>query len=382
MRNGSKHVAISYNTSHYGFMRANLLRAFLAAGHQVTVIAPRDAYTSKLLALGVGHVEVPMRMNRNPLTDVWLMLRLRAALRRINPSIYLGYTAKPNIYGSLAAQSLGIPVVNNIAGLGSTFGSQGLMVQIMSRLYRIALKRSALVFFQNTDDRDLFLDREILPVGANVDLLPGSGVDLSHFSPLPLPSPIESGPQFLFIARLLWDKGVGEFVAAARLIRQRYPQARFAVMGSLDNDNPGAVPAAQVQSWQEEGIIEHLGFVEDIRLPMAEADCVTLPSYYREGTPRSLLEAGAMGRPIITTDSVGCRDTVEDGVSGFLCTPRSPESLAEKMAAFCEMTPETRRAMGLAGRARMESSFDEAIVLDKYLAAVETLSRPACPPTL
>jgi glycosyltransferase involved in cell wall biosynthesis len=381
MLSGSKHVVVGYNTSHYVWiLRVNLLRALMAAGHRVTVVAPYDNYTAKLLALGVRHVEVPMRMNRNPLTDLRLLLRFRAVLRRIDPDIYLGYTAKPNIYGSLAAQSLGIPVVNNIAGLGSTFGNLGLMARIMSWLYRIALKRSALVFFQNTDDRELFLGQAILPAGANIDLLPGSGVDLAHFRPAPLPSCLNSGPQFLFVARLMWEKGVGEFVAAARLIRQLFPQARFVIMGSLDNENHGAVPLAQVQSWQREGIISHLGFVEDIRLPMAEADCVVLPSYYREGTPRSLLEAGAMARPIITTDSVGCRDAVEDGVSGFLCLPRSPESLAEKMAAFCRMTPETRHAMGVAGRARMEQRFDETIVLHKYLAAVATLSRAAHQP--
>jgi glycosyltransferase involved in cell wall biosynthesis len=370
------HIAIGYNTSHYVWiLRANLLRTLLAAGHKITVVAPRDAYTSKLLSLGVGYIEVSMRMNRNPFTDLWLMLRLRVALGRINPQIYLGFTAKPNIYGSLAARSLGIPVVNNIAGLGSSFSSRWLMTFIMSGLYRIALKRSALVFFQNTDDRKLFVDHAILPAGAKIDLLPGSGVDLLHFRPALLPSHHEIGPKFLFVGRLLWEKGVGEFVAAARLISKRFPQARFHIMGSLDVDNVGAVPPAQVQSWQQEGIVTYLGFVEDVRLPIADADCVVLPSYYREGTPRSLLEAGAMARPIITTDSVGCRDTVEDGVSGFLCRPRSPESLAEKMAAFCEMSPEARYRMGLAGRARMESSYDEAIVLNKYLAAITTLSR-------
>lgn len=368
------HIAIGYNTSHYVWiLRANLLRTLLAAGHKITVVAPRDAYTPKLLALGVEYVEVSMRMNRNPFSDLWLMLKLRVALGRINPQIYLGFTAKPNIYGSLAAQSLGIPVVNNVTGLGSSFASSGLMARIMLVLYRIALRRSALVFFQNTDDRKLFVDQAILSAGANIDILPGSGVDLGHFRPAPLPSSNESGPEFLFIGRLIWAKGAGEFVEAARLVRRRFPQARFVMMGSLDVENIGAVPAANVQSWRNEGIITYLGFVEDIRSTIANADCVVLPSY-REGTPRSLLEAAAMARPIITTDAVGCRDTIEDGVSGFLCRPRSPESLAEKMAAFCEMAPEARHKMGLAGRARMESSYDEAVVLDKYLSAVTTLS--------
>ncbi|SLN59038.1 N, N'-diacetylbacillosaminyl-diphospho-undecaprenol alpha-1,3-N-acetylgalactosaminyltransferase [Roseovarius albus] len=371
-----RHVAIGYNTSHYVWMlRANLVRAFIAAGHRVTIIAPRDKYTPKLEAMGAHHVHVPMLMNRNPFSDLQLMYRLKAALRQVQPDIYLGYTAKPNIYGSMAAHSLNIPVVNNIAGLGVGFAEAGMMARIMKVLYRLSLRKSALVFFQNTDDVTLFRDHNILTNQANIDVLPGSGVDLTSFQSTSANPDTGNAPLFLFIARLLWAKGVAEFVDAAHMTRKHFPNTQFEMMGSIDNNNPAAVPRSQVDTWNKEGVVRHLGFVEDVRGKMAEADCVVLPSYYREGTPRSLLEAGAMARPIITTDSVGCRDTVDDGISGFICTPRSAEDLADKMIRFCEMSFDERAAMGQAGRAKMVNTFDETIVIDKYLEAISTLSR-------
>jgi glycosyltransferase involved in cell wall biosynthesis len=370
----NQYVAIGYNTSHHVWIaRRNMIQALIAQGHKVTLFAPRDAHTHKIEMLGLRFVEVPMRMNKNPFSDLVLAFRFWRAMRQERPDIFLGYTAKPNIYGTIAARALNIPVVNNIAGLGSTFAQDGLMARIMLVLYRLALNHSGRIFFQNQDDRKLFIDRGILTPKSDIVVLPGSGVDLEHFQPVALPASTAGKIRFLFVARLLWEKGVGEFIEAARIIRLRHPLVEFQMLGGIDNDNPTAVTPEQVRQWQEEGIVTHLGFHEDIRIPVAAADCVVLPSYYREGTPRSLLEAAAMARPIITTDAVGCRDTVDDNISGFLCPPRDAESLADRMQAMIDLPLQERVAMGLAGRRKMEKQFDEKIVLNNYLSAIAEL---------
>ena len=224
----------------------------------------------------------------------------------------------------MAAGSLGIPAINNISGLGAVFVRRGLLRQLVERLYRFALRRSVTVFFQNRDDLQLFVDRRIV-TPAQAKLLPGSGVDLAHFTPAPLPA--EGAVTFLLAARLLWDKGVGEFVEAARRLRRDFPDARFRILGNVERKSAAAVPLSKLQEWSGEGVIDYLGSADDVRPALAAADCIVLPSYYREGVPRVLLEAAAMGIPVITTDMPGCREAVEDGATGLLCEPRSVNSL-------------------------------------------------------
>jgi glycosyltransferase involved in cell wall biosynthesis len=206
------------------------------------------------------------------------------------------------------------------------------------------------------------------------DLLPGSGVDLAKFSAVPLGASIGTNHpiRFLLVARMLWDKGVGEFAEAAKLIRDRWPQAECCLLGFLDVQNPGAISQTQMDALVASGV-NYLGSSDDVRAEIAEADCIVLPSYYREGTPRTLLEAAAMGRPIITTDAVGCREVVDDGINGFLCQPRDAADLAAKMERMLSLTDAQRSEMGLRGRAKMEAEFDEQIVIKKYLAAIESI---------
>jgi len=287
------------------------------------------------------------------------------------PDVYLGYTVKPNVYGSLAAHMLGIPVINNIAGVGVVFGKSGILVKIVRILYRLALGRSVKVFFQNNDDRQMFIADRLVRSEAT-DLLPGSGVDLSRFTIKTLPSsmPGVSKFRFLLISRMLWEKGIGEFVTAAKLIRSRFPDAECCLLGFLDVQNPGAITRVQMDELVAQGVV-YLGSSDDVRAEMSKADCIVLPSYYREGTPRTLLEAAAMGRPIITTDAVGCREVVDDGVNGYLCKIRDASDLAEKMVCMLMLLPEQRSEMGFQGRHKMETEFDEQIVIAKYLAAIE-----------
>jgi glycosyltransferase involved in cell wall biosynthesis len=367
-----KKVLIAINAAwNFTNFRAGLIRALVAAGYEVVAVAPDDKYASQLPALGCRFVPLPMdNQGTHPGRDAQLLWRFVRMLKRERPDVYLGYTVKPNVYGSLAARLLDIPVINNIAGLGVVFGKAGILVRVVRKLYRMALTRSATVFFQNNDDRQLFISGGLVRAEITA-LLPGSGIDLHRFTVMPrlaAPGP-ERRFRFLLIARMLWEKGVGEFAVAAELIRERWPHAECCLLGFLDVQNPGAISRSQMDALVAVGVT-YLGVSDDVRAEIAAADCIVLPSYYREGTPRSLLEAAAMARPIITTDAVGCREVVDDGVNGFLCQVRNANDLADKMAQMLTLTHQQREAMGLRGREKMEREFDEQIVIDKYLAAI------------
>ena len=351
--------------------RSELIGALIATGHEVVAVAPYDKYSVRLEALGCKFVELKMdNGGTSPVRDALLLLRYWRLLRREKPGVFLGFTVKPNVYGSLAAHWSGTRVINNIAGLGAVFIRGGWLAQLVQGLYRAALGRSSKVFFQNPDDRQLFLDERLVQAKVT-DLLPGSGIDLHRFALAPMPV-ANSRLRFLLIARMLRDKGVGEFVQAAQLLRDRWPSVEFCLLGFVDVQNPAAISRAEVENWVAQGFVNYLGESDDVRNEIAIADCVVLPSY-REGTPRSLLEAAAMGRPIITTDAVGCREVVNHGVNGYLCKVRDAEDLAEMMNQMLLLSPEDRIAMGLRGRAKMEAEFDEKIVIGKYLAAIEAI---------
>jgi glycosyltransferase involved in cell wall biosynthesis len=354
--------------------RAGLIRALVAAGHEVVAVAPDDKYAASLNALGCRFVPLHMENGgTNPAQDALLTWRFVRLFARERPDVYLGYTVKPNVYGSLAAHMLRIPVINNIAGLGAVFIKDGWLVRVVRWLYRMALKRSAKVFFQNDDDRQLFISGGLVRAEVT-ELLPGSGIDLNRFTPAATTAvhDVNTKFRFLLIARMLRDKGVGEYVEAARLLRQRWPQAEFCLLGFVDVQNPSAISRAEMDAWVAEGVVNYLGVSDDVRAQIATADCVVLPSY-REGTPRTLLEAAAMARPIITTDAVGCREVVDDGVNGYLCRVRSAADLAEKMEQILLLSPDQRSEMGQRGRAKMEAEFDEQIVIKKYLTAISEI---------
>jgi glycosyltransferase involved in cell wall biosynthesis len=348
--------------------RTGLIRALVKAGYEVVAVAPADRYVDELAILGCRFIHVPMDNNGiNPAGDLLLLWRLFWLLRTERPNVYLGYTVKPNVYGSLAARALGIPVINNIAGLGTVFIRGGWLSMLVKGLYRFALSRSQKVFFQNNDDRQLFIRSRLVHDGVT-DLLPGSGIDLMQFPPTPLP--VNAPVRFLLIARMLWDKGVGEFVEAARLLKQVGLGADFYLLGMLDPQNPVAISRQQMSAWVAEGVVNYLGVNDNVRVEIAQADCIVLPSY-REGTPRALLEAAAMARPIVTTDSVGCRNVVDDGINGYLCKTKNSSDLADKMLRILSMSHTERESMGLRGREKVERQFDEKIVILKYLKAIE-----------
>lgn len=369
-------IVISINTSWniYNF-RAGLIHALIEAGYEVIALAPHDDYSRRLQKLGCRVIDLPMDNNgTHPGRDLVLLARYYSLLRSLRPHAFLGYTVKPNVYGSLAAHALGIPVINNIAGLGATFIRDSLITKIVKGLYRAALKRSHKVFFQNADDLALFTDAGLVSE-RTTDLVPGSGLNLKHYDPVPA-LPLAQRPfRFLLVARMLKDKGIEEFAEAARRVRKENAAVEFHLLGATGAGNPNGIPADKLAAWESEGLVTYLGKTDDVRPYLSAADCVVLPSY-REGVPRSLLEAAAMARPIIATDVVGCRDAVDDGLTGMLCTVKCPESLAEKMRAMIALAPAQRAAMGCAGRRKVEEQYGEHLVIQKYLQALEAIVRP------
>ncbi|MDP2083924.1 MAG: glycosyltransferase family 4 protein [Gemmobacter sp.] len=349
--------------------RKPLVAALIADGHVVTVLAPGDATVPKLTELGCRFRHLEMRVKGlNPLQDLGLTFRLRRIFRELQPDIVLSFTIKNNIFGALAAKLAGIAFVPNVTGLGTAFLSGRALERVARTLYRAAFRHLPVVFFQNSDDRDLFLERGLV-TAEQARLLPGSGIDLHRFAPAPYPKD-DAAPVFLMIARLLRDKGVLEYVGAARRVKSVYPLARFQLLGATDAQNRSAIDRETVRGWEAEGAIEYLGTAKDVRPLIAAAHCIVLPSY-REGAPRTLIEGAAMARPLIATDVPGCRAVVEQGKTGFLCQVRSAESLADACQRFLDLPPGDRAAMGRAGRAKMEREFDQRIVVEAYRSALQ-----------
>jgi glycosyltransferase involved in cell wall biosynthesis len=368
----SRTVVIAANSSwNIVTFRQGLIRAIREAGYEPLVVASADpAAEERMEGLGVERVRVDIeRSGLNPVADLRLLLQYRQILKERAPAAFLGFTIKPNIYGTIAASSAGIPVVANVSGLGTVFLNGGSLMKFVISMYRFALRRANLIFFQNPEDRQLFVDKEIVR-REQTRVLPGSGIDLRRYSPALL----QNGPPiFLLIARLLGDKGVREFAEAARSLRGVLPGARFQLLGPLDRENRTSIDPGELDRWVAEGAVEYLGSTDDVRPFIERASVVVLPSY-REGLPRSLLEGAAMGRPLIATDVPGCRELVRDGVNGLLCSVRDAGSLAGAMLKLGEMSVEQRRSMGQSARALVEERFGEDLVLQAYLDALAELA--------
>ena len=366
----NKKIAIVLNTSWniYNF-RLGLIRALKDAGNEVVVIAPYDKYSDILSEEFEYHDIKINNKGTNPKEDIKTTIDFYKLYKKIKPDIVLHYTIKPNIYGTIACSILGIKTINNIAGLGTLFIKQNFVTKIAKWLYKYSQSKADKIFFQNSDDFEMFTS-EGLVTKHKCDVLPGSGVDTNKFIPIDF----ESGDntfRFLLIARMLWDKGLGEYVEAARIIKKKYPSVEFQLLGFLDVINKSAISKEQMQQWVDEGLVNYLGVSDDVKVQIAKADCIVLPSFYREGTPRTLLESASMAKPIITTDNVGCRDVVDDGVNGYLCEVRNAQDLADKMEMMLNLSEDERKLMGEAGRVKMINEFDESIVINKYLKVIK-----------
>ncbi|MDJ1480514.1 glycosyltransferase family 4 protein [Cytophagaceae bacterium YF14B1] len=363
-------IAIVINTAWniYNF-RLGLIRSFLDKNYEVHTIAPADGYEKHLIQEGCKYHLVNLEnKGTNPRKDIAYIYQLYKLYKKIRPDVILHFTIKPNLYGTIAAKLSGIPVINNVSGLGTVFLRDSRSSKIARELYKYVFKFPDKVFFQNSDDLKYFIDKGLVNQKIT-DLLPGSGVNIQKFQP----EEFKRNAKFTFLlaARLIQDKGIHEYADAARIVLQTYPDIRFLLVGFKD-DSPFGVKELTLQNWINQGILEYLGPTDDIQSVFRLADCIVLPSY-REGTPRSLLEAAAMAKPIIATNVPGCVEVVDDKINGFLCEARNSKDLAEKMTAMLSLSDADLHQMGQASRQKIEKKFDENFVIQKYQASIEEL---------
>ncbi len=365
--------------------RGRLIAQLIAEGHEVLACAPdRDeAVVAELAAMGARFAVTPMaRAGLNPLQDAATLLRYVRLFLRERPDVVIAYTQKPIIYGGLAARLFpGIRYHVIMSGLGYVYSSAAdsrrVLRRLVSHLYRAGVKQARTIFVFNGDDRRLMLQQGIIDPSQNVVQVPGSGIDTDHYAYQPLPM---GPPTFLMTARLMQDKGVGEYIEAARAVRRIIPDARFLLLGRPENENPTGYSAAQVEAWGKAGLIEHIDETRDVRPYLAMSHAFVLPSYYREGLPRTILEALSVGRPVITCDLPGCRDAVTPGENGWLVLPRSPGALTDAMMQAatdrCGLDRMSRNARALAC-----DRYDVRKVNAQLIDAMALDAEPVAPPT-
>lgn len=373
----NKKVLLIANTTGclYNF-RYGLIKRLLKDGYRVVTLAPyysQEAYSenavTELTSWGVECVDFNFNSKGlNPLEDLNIIRRYKKAFIEIDPDIILSYTIKSNIYGSVAARKCKLPIVPNITGLGNLYANPGILTKVANLLYKWGFKKTLKVFFQNYDDMNLFTSLNIVKK-ENCDRIPGSGIDLKKYKPVAKED--SEVVKFLTIGRLIWDKGYSYYIEAIKEIKKEFPNSEFMILGELGVNNPNAIPKEDVDSWVEDGLINYLGTSSDVRNEIALCDAMVLPSIYREGVPRTLIEGAALGKPIITTDNVGCRDVVDDGKSGYLCKLRDSGDLADKIKKFISLSTKDRLNMGQNSRKKIENEFDEEIVINKYMELIE-----------
>lgn len=354
----------------YNF-RLPLMRFLRDAGYDVVAIAPKDGYEEKILAEGFEfyHVDICPK-GTNPIKDAKSIWGLFLLYRQIKPDVVLHYTAKPNIYGSFAAFFAGTKSINTVTGLGTLFLSDSISSKIGRLLYKVAFLFSSKVLFQNPDDKELFVATKLVNKG-KIGMVHGSGIDEERFY---YSKKEHSGSPFVFllVARMLRDKGVVEFVEAVRELKSKGHSVLCRLIGSAEAKNPTAIGIDEIEGWMKEGVVEYLGSTDDVRDAIVESDCVVLPSY-REGLPRTLLEAASMGRPMVATDAPGCKELVFDGVNGFLCKIKDSKDLAFSMEKMLLASDEERVAMGRYSRNMICSKFSSLKIAELYSETIKKL---------
>lgn len=364
-------IAIVLNTSWniYNF-RMGLIKALQMAGHEIHAIAPEDEYSTALTKAGCTFHRVRMdSRGANPIKDIALTAELFFIYRKIQPDIILHYTIKPNIYGTFAAALLGLPMINNVCGLGTVFLHKGLVSRLAKIMYKLAFRFPNKVFFQNPDDRELFIQSNLIQ-NELTDVIPGSGIDLNKFYTQSYRR--NKRFTFLLISRLIKDKGIFEYIEAIKQLKARGIDAKFQVLGAKDPEHKRGIPVKVIDSWIDNKLIEYLGTTRDVRPFIQQADCIVLPSY-REGTPRTLLEAASMGKAIVATDVPGCRNVVRDQHNGLLCTLKDADDLALKMSKMQDLEDARLKSFGKNGRTMMEQRFGESRVIEAYLDSIQEI---------
>lgn len=351
-------------------VRSKLSKVLMEEGHNVTILTTGTEQQLQL-AKEQGFTVININTSsQNPADVLLYMKNLHQSLKKIQADVCLTFTIRPAIWGNLITRILGIPTVTNITGVGPLFESDRLVYRFARMLYKFSLKKTSKIFFQNKDDMSLFIKNKFI-ANNQFSLIPGSGIDHEHFKPIDNTTD-DTKIVFLFIGRLLKDKGVIEFVESGRKLKNEFNHIEFKIIGPLwlQNLKDNTITQHQLDSWINDGIINYVGEVSDVRNYIASSDCLVLPSY-REGTSNVLLEASSMERPCITCDTTGCREIVENGKTGFLCNVADIDDLTTKLRKFILLPKETRIQMGKNARQKVVKEYDKKIVIDAYLQAIE-----------
>ena len=358
-----------HNASFFLYKQKHIFEKFKKIGHDIYLVCPNtDNFFNIMKDDGYNVIEVDFKTkNLNPFNNIYLIVKLRKLFRQINPDFIFPFSIKPNLYSAIAAKySDKIKVVPNITGLGYVFMKDSVLTKIVVMIYRYAFKNVKTVFLQNQDDMKLLTNVGAINTKFTKPIvLPGDGVDLNVFTNVGL-AKHKSELNFLFSSRLLWDKGLKELIDAFKIVRQMHTNIHLTIIGAFYPENPSAVPKSYIDEQTKFASITYLGHVNNVSKIIAASDCMILPSY-REGMPRVLLEASSMGKPCITVNSPGCRDAVDEGVTGFIADVKSVDSLVQVMSKFINLSFDQKYAMGQAARYKMETQFDQKIVIDHYL---------------
>ncbi|NMA84156.1 MAG: glycosyltransferase family 4 protein [Epulopiscium sp.] len=330
----------------------------LLADNNVFISLPKGEFINKLVNLGCEFIDTNIsRRGTNPITDLRLMFEYKKILNRVKPDVVLSYTIKPNVYGGMMCRLTKTPYISNITGLGTAVENGGVLQSITIFLYKLALKNASCVFFQNKENAEFINSKGIIK--GKQKTIPGSGVNLEHYQVLNYPD--DNIINFLFISRVMKQKGIDQYLDAAKYIREKYPNTQFHILGFCEDSYE-----EKLKDMHDKGVIVYHGMQSDVRKFHQISHCTVHPTYYPEGMSNVLLESAACGRPIITTNRSGCREIVDDGINGYVVEQQNSQDLIEKVEKFIALTSEKKRQMGLAGRAKVEREFDRQIVIDSY----------------
>lgn len=337
----------------------------LVKEHEVYIALPKGEFYEELVTIGCKYIVTTLdRHGINPIKEIALYIKYKKIIKDIKPDIVFTYTIKPNVYAGMACASLNVPYVANITGLGTAVEKTGILQLVTLSLYKLGLRKAQKVFFQNSENRDFMLKKQT--INGNYDLLPGSGVNLNNYKVSKYPS--GDTVDFVFVSRIMKEKGIEQYLDAASVIRKRYPETRFHICGFCEQNYE-----EKLKSLNDNGTIIYHGLVKDMSQIYQQMSCTIHPTYYPEGLSNVLLESAASGRPIITTNRSGCREVVDNGVNGYVVEERNSKDLIEKVEIFLSKSVEERKEMGLAGRRKVEREFDRQIVIDKYMGEIKKL---------
>ena len=357
-------MLVNHDVVIYNF-RKELVERLLEDGYEVVISSPYGERIDDLMQMGCEYVETTLsRHGTNILEELKLLAHYKKTIKKVKPDVVLSYTIKPNIYGGMACRALNVPYIANITGLGTAVENAGIMQKITILLYKVAFKKINCVFFQNTENMQFFLDNNIV-IGKH-RLVPGSGVNLEQFRALPYPN--NETTEFVFISRIMKEKGINQYLKAAEFIRNKYPNTKFHICGFCEQAYED-----KIKDLQDQGIVHYHGMVRDVREIIGKTHCTVHPTYYPEGLSNVLLESSACARPIITTNRSGCREVVDNEINGYIVEQKSVKDLILKIEKFLILDFNSKEKMGIAGREKVEKEFDRNIIVDAYMEEIKRL---------